>query len=90
MSVDKRSGTSTWKPAPGSPVASQKKRRAAYTELEAAQRRGELPKAHRGKCAICGKQAMLEADHPGDNYKNPTGVRWICRSCNARRIRGKR
>lgn len=86
MSIDKRSGTSTWKPADGS---SQKKRRAAYNEVEQAQKHGQMPKSHRGRCANCGKEAMLVFDHPADNYGAAKKGRWLCRSCNAKLAGGK-
>lgn len=86
MSIDKRSGTSTWEPADGS---SKKKRRAAYNKVEQAQKHGSMPKSHTGKCAVCGKTAKLVFDHPGDNYAAAKSGRWLCRSCNARLNGGK-
>ena len=81
-----RTTKTMWEPATGT---SQKTRRKSYTEMEKAQRHGDLPKAHEGKCAICGKRAKLVADHPGDNYKRATDVRFICRRCNMLKRAGK-
>lgn len=81
-----RTTKTMWEPATGT---SQKTRRKSYTEMEKAQRHGDLPKSHEGKCAICGKRAKLVADHPGDNYGDPLKVRFICRSCNSRKRAGK-
>lgn len=92
MSVDKRTGKSTWAPATG---VSQKKRRKAYTEKEKAQREGTMPaKPASGLCPICKQSAEKRGgwvwDHPGDDYSNGLKGRWICRSDNEKLQAGKK